>query len=105
MYPTGVSPVGKRDPPELPNIFSGNGVAVASMCADLHQHQHRPVVAMLGGVAPTGVLMWASPMCVGLVHACPLPIGRGHVVSSELKSPSAFHGPLSSVRVNMTTVS
>jgi hypothetical protein len=23
VYPTGLSPVGKRDPPELPNIFRG----------------------------------------------------------------------------------
>ena len=32
---TGVSLIGKREPAQLPNI-SGDGVAVASMCADLH---------------------------------------------------------------------
>ena len=43
---TGVAPVGKMDPPELPK-FSGNGVAVASMRAVLHKH--RPVAANEGG--------------------------------------------------------
>ena len=44
---TGVAPVGKMDPPELPNI-SGNGLAVASMCAV--RHQYRPVAANEGGL-------------------------------------------------------
>ena len=44
---TGVSPVGKRDPAQLPNI-SGNGIAVALMCAVLHQY--RPVAANEGGL-------------------------------------------------------
>jgi len=43
---TGVSPIGKMDPPELPR-FSGNGIAVASMCAVLHKY--RPVAANEGG--------------------------------------------------------
>jgi hypothetical protein len=46
VYPTRVSPVGKRDPPQLPKI-SGNGVSVASMGAILHQY--RPVDANEGG--------------------------------------------------------
>ena len=43
---TGASPVGKRDPPQQTK-FSGNGIAVASMCADLHQYC--PVLATEGG--------------------------------------------------------
>jgi len=38
----------ERGPAPATKYFSGNGIAVALMCAVLHKH--RPVVAMLGGV-------------------------------------------------------
>jgi len=36
----------EKGPARATKYFSGNGIAVAAMCAALHKH--RPVVAMLG---------------------------------------------------------
>jgi len=32
VYPTGVSPVGKRDPPQLPNIFGERRFSGGDVC-------------------------------------------------------------------------
>ena len=39
--------------------------------------QSKAIGDQIGGVYGTGVLMCASPMCVGLHEHGPLPIGRG----------------------------
>ena len=61
MYPTGGLAYQEKGPASATKYFSGNGIAVAVMCAVLHQY--RPVAANEGGQW-TGVLAVSRVNCL-----------------------------------------
>ena len=73
----------EKGPAPATKYFSGNGVAVASMCAVLHQY--RPVLATGGGSAAIWPYFLSAPNADSHVFLNRVGHVVGHIDKSDLK--------------------